>query len=308
MRRALLLLLLAGSALAEEPVETLTPAQVRALLREGRSRFDSEDSQDLAEAARMFAAAADAADPGEVHVDAVRLAEAKAWLKADQPQRALEAFEKIQGFERAADRARHRMLRGNAQLLLGEQALAEEDFDAAKELMELAIESFVESLMENPVSEDAKRNLEIANRRLQYVIENEPPPPPPDEEPQEGEDPEQQPPEEEPEEQDPSEPESGEGEPEPQEQESEPQEGEDEGEPQPTDPREQEGDPSESQDPAPEWDEQVEQPSREMELEDDLSEEEVERALDALLEQERRLREQILQNRRLRRIPVEKDW
>jgi len=305
MKRLLLFVLLATPGFADEAVEPLSPAQVRALLREARTLYASEDTEELGKSAELFGAAAEAADPGEVHVDAVRLAEAQAWLKADQPQRALEAFEQIQGFEQAADRARHRMLRGNAQLLLGEQALAEEDFEAAKEQMNQAIESFVESLMEDPRSEDAKRNLEIANRRLQYVIENEPPPPEPPtkEEDEEKQDPPEEPP---PEEQE-SEPESGEGESEPQEQESDPSEGEDQGEPQPGDPQEGEGEPSDPQEEPGEPEEPGEAESMEGEL-DDLSEEEAGRTLDALLEQERRLREEILQNRRLRTIPVEKDW
>ncbi|MCH8527410.1 MAG: hypothetical protein LAT79_09695, partial [Kiritimatiellae bacterium] len=44
--------------------------------------------------------------------------------------------------------------------------------------------------------------------------------------------------------------------------------------------------------------------------EEDFSEEEAQRTLDALLEQERRLRDEILRNRNrnLQTVPVEKDW
>jgi len=308
MKTLILFLLLVFPLFAEETVETLRPAQVRHLLREARKQYMSEDLQELAEAARIFSAAAEASDPGEVHVDAVRLAEAQAWLKADQHDRALEAFEKIQGFEQAADRARHRLLRGNAQLAMGERALAEENFEAAKDQMNQAIESFVESLMEDPRSADAKRNLEIANRRLQYVIENEPPPPPPEKNPEDQQQEQEKPPEEQ--EQDgQSQPSQGEGEPDEQKQESEPSEGEEPEEPPSPQPqaREGEGDPSDPQDEPGEPEEPGETEPTEGDLED-LSEEEAQRTLDALLEQERRLREQILQNRRIRTIPVEKDW
>jgi len=268
--KGLLILLLTLPLFAEDVPEALTPTQVRHLLREARQLYTSEEPEDLANAARMFRAAAEAADPDEVHLDAVRLAEAMAWMQANQTERALEAFEGIQGFEDAADRARHRNLRGNAHLAAGEQAFAQEEFDAAKEHMESAVQSFIESLQDNPASEDGKRNLEIAHRRLQHVIENTPPPPPPDED--------------------------GESD----------DSDEDDADPDQTDPTDQ-TDPSDPTDAS----EPSETPSASEPLPDeDFSEEEAQRTLDALLEQERRLRDEILRNRNrnLQTVPVEKDW
>lgn len=289
----LFLLLLTLPLFAEEVPEDLTPAQVRHLLREARQLYASEEPEDLANAARLFRAAAEAADPEEVHLDAVRLAEAMTWMRADQTERALEAFEHIQGFEDAADRARHRNLRGNAHLAAGEQAFAQEEFDTAKEHMESAIQSFIESLQDDPASEDGKRNLEIANRRLRHVIENTPPPPPPEES---GEDDD-----------------SEEGE------DADPDQTD---QPDPTDPSEDESDPSDEFDPSDPSDpadpsdlsdasDLSDDPSAsEHTPEEDFSEEEAQRTLDALLEQERRLRDEILRNRNrnLQTVPVEKDW
>lgn len=317
MKFLLLLTLLAApfAAAHEDGEDHLTPGQVRYLLRQGRRLYEQGEAEAFAEAARTFALAAQHADPAEVHLDAVRLAEAKAWLQADRPDLALNAFEQIQGFDAPADRARHRLLRGNAHLAAGELALAGEDFEAAKEQMEQAIQSLIDALQTDPASEEAKRSLEIAHRRLRYVIDNQPPPPPPEggegDAEQDDEDENQ---EQEPQPQPQPQPEEGEGDaeeepgeddrpqmpppaPEDQPQDGEPEEGEGDGDP--ADARE-----------APLLEEEVaEHDGPDLDLDtDNLDEEEARRALEALMEQERRLREQILQNRRIRTIPVEKDW
>jgi hypothetical protein len=304
MRRCALFALLLLPLIAEEAPEQLTAAQVRALLREARNNYSSEDPEDLALAAQRFALAAQAADPGEVNLDAVRLAEAKAWMKANQSERALEALRKIQGFDRAGDRARHRHLLGGAHLAAGEEALAREEFDAAKEHMEQAVQAFTDSLKEHPVSTEAKENLEIAHRRLQHVIDVTPPPPPGD--PESGDDQQED-------------PEDGDQEqqPQPQPQEQEQEQGQEQGQGQeepetsdPSDPSDESDmpEPAEASDPTDSsgTGEPSGAPAPEEPL--DLTEEETLRTLDALQEQERRQREEILRNRQLRRVPVEKDW
>jgi hypothetical protein len=287
--KVLLLLFLTLPLFAEEEPQPLTPAQVRHLLREARQLYTSEEPEDLANAARMFRAAAEAADPDEVHLDAVRLGEAMAWIKANQTEQALEAFERIQGFEDAADRARHRNLRGNAHLAAGEQAFAQEEFEAAKEHMESAVQSFIESLQDNPASEDGKRNLEIAHRRLRHVIENTPPPPPPDESGEsEGSD------------EDDADDQQDQTDPTDQSDPSDEDESDPSDESDPTD----QSDPIDQTDPSDPSDPSASEPLPE----EDFSEEEAQRTLDALLEQERRLRDEILRNRNLQTVPVEKDW
>ena len=296
-----------------EDVGDLTPFQIRHVLREARRLYEADeedaDPATLAEAARAFALAAEKGEPGEINLDAVRLAEAMAWMRAERPEDALEAFEKIQGFEAAADRARHRLLRGNAHLAAGERAFSQEDFDTAKEQMGEAIESYIASLMDDPTSEAAKQNLELAHRRLRFVEENEPPPPPPENQEDEDEDQDQEDGDDE-QDQEPQ-PQPGEA--------DESEEGEDDPEPQPgeeeedDDTRPEEGDPGEDEaegDPAP-ADPGEEDDPREMEMDpelDDLTDDEIESTLNALLEQERRLRDEILRNRHRRQIPVEKDW
>lgn len=304
MKPLLYFLLLLGLPLfAEDDLPDLTPAQIRHMLREARQLYDSEDSEDLINAARIFRAAAGAADPDEVHLDAVRLAEAMAWMQAGQTEAALNAFESIQGFENAVDRARHRNLRGNAHLAAGEQAFAQEEFDAARGHMESAVQSFIESLQDDPASDHTRRNLEIANRRLQHVIDNTPPPPPPEESGENGDSDE-----------DDSEDQQDQPDPtdqsDPSEDASDPSDESDSSdESDKSDP----SDPSDESDPADPSDlsDVADAPSTsEPTPDEDLSEEDVQRTLDALLEQERRLRDEILRDRArtLRTPPVEKDW
>ncbi|MCC5849544.1 MAG: hypothetical protein JJU29_15795 [Verrucomicrobia bacterium] len=306
-----------GIPLEAAQAEDLTPFQIRHVLREARRLYEAHDEESdpaaLAEAAHAFALAAEKGEPGEVNLDAVRLAEAMAWMRADRPEAALEAFEKIQGFDEAADRARHRLLRGNAHLAAGERAFSQEDFDAAKEQMGEAIESYIASLMDDPASEAAKQNLELAHRRLKFVkdeegeYEQEMPQPGDDEEGEEGKDEEGE------DEMPPRPVDELEGE--------EDEDGEQVMEPEPDDQPGEEGDETEAdeRDPDeddPEGDPAIADPGEEDEpLEgemapevDDLTDEEIESTLNALLEQERRLRDEILRNRHRRQIPVEKDW
>ena len=320
IRRVLLILLLATGLRAEESdpePETLSRVQIRQLLRDARRLYDAQpeeaDAESRAahaEAARAFARAAEAGDPGEVNLDAVRLAEAMAWMRADQPELALEAFDRIQGFDEALDRARHRFLRGNAHLAAGEAALSREDFEEAKTQMGEAVESLISSLMEDPQAEAAKQNLEVARRRLRWVEENEPPPPPPEEEPgeddseEEDTDPDETPP--------PDMPDMPEPQDDEDEQETDPDGDEDDGA-EAADADAEEGDEGEDEEEAepgePEWTEDVDGAAAADDPEfDDLDMDTAEQTLDALLEQERRLREEIIRNRRIRTIPVEKDW
>lgn len=314
MKRLLPLLMLATlPAWSEtEPRETLSRFQVRQLLRQARNLYndDEVEPEALEETARAFALAAEHGEPGEVNLDAVRFAEAMAWMRANQPERALEAFERIQGFPRADERARHRFHRGNAHLAAGENALSGEDFDTAKEQMSLAIENYIASLLEEPGAEPTKQNLEIARRRLQFVEENAPPPPSVEPEPGEDEDQEEQDPGEEPPPPQPGE-EGEEGEdPDPQPQpQPDPEPGDEDDTDAPGEEAEQDpadGDPADA---TPDLVEDVEgeAPRDDPDLED-LTEDEARRTLDWLFEQERRQREDILRNRHRHRAPVEKDW
>lgn len=305
MKRVGLMLLLLP-LFAGESSGSLSPAQVRQLLNQAVQHYQSDEKPEPAEAAQLFRAAVENADPGEVHTDAVRLAEAMAWMQAGDPERALEAFEQIQGFEQPAHRARHRHLRGTAHLAAGEQAFAREDFGPAREHMESAVQSFIESLQEDPASDVGKRNLEIAHRRLQHIIDHTPPPPPPDES-GEGQNDDTDPsedaqdsPQHPPDSADPND--------------SEPPDNSDASDAPDTSDESDTSEESEESDPAGAPDASAPSEARESasspDLEEDFSEEEAQRTLDALLEQERRLRDEILRNRnrQLQTLPVEKDW
>lgn len=314
MKRLPFLLLFAllsvrGETEAPEAPEALSRFQVRQLLRDARGVYEDAEAEPeaFAEAARAFALAAEHGEPGEVNFDAIRFAEALSWMRANQPERALEAFERVEGFPRSGDRARHRFHRGNAHLAAGENALSGEDFESAKAQMTQAIDNYIASLLEDPEAEPAKQNLEIARRRLQFVEENQPPPPPPepgddDEEEEEDPDPAEEPPPPEPGE----EGEEGEDDPDAS---PEPEPGEDDPDEDPGEPGEEDG---EDGDPAPATPDLVEDvegeaPDDDPDLED-LTEDDARRTLDWLFEQERRQREDILRNRHRHRAPVEKDW
>ena len=317
IRRLLIASLLVFTVRAEDPApetDTLSPVQVRQLLRDASALYeehaddsDAADPEALTEAARAFARAAREGDPGEVHLDAVRLAEAMAWMRAGQPEQALEAFDRIQGFSETHDRARHRFLRGNAHLAAGEAALSREDFETAKSQMGEAVESFISSLMEDPQAEAAKQNLEIARRRLRWVEENEPPPAEEDTDP----DDQDEEPDDTPQPEIPPKPEPGDEEEDDPDDDPAPTEaeGEDEGEESETDPADEDETDGEADadtgDPAAQEDVDGDPVAEDL---DDLDLEDAVQTLDALLEQERRLREEIIRNRHHRSIPVEKDW
>jgi len=312
--RVLLFVLAAFFLRAEDPAEQpLTRTQIRHLLQQARNLYRDDDAEpeELADAAQAFGLAANQAEPGEVDLDAVRFAEALAWMRTGQPDRALEAFGNIQGFPLPEQRARHRFHRGNAHLAAGEQALTQDDFQSAKQQMEEAIENYIASLQEDPQAESAKQNLEIARRRRRWGEENAPPPPPPEEDGEDDEESEDQ--------DDPEERETPQDMPPPTPEDEQDQEQDAEMQHQPGEDEEgvqdqpQDGDEeTDADDPTPAAPDLVEDVDGEAPQDDpdleDLTEEESRRTLDRLFEQERRRREEILHNRHRDSPPVEKDW
>lgn len=291
---------------------------LRQRLREAREAFGEDAGEALAEAADHFKAVREQGEEGEFDLDALRLAEGMAHLRAGKPEQALQVLDAVEGFENAPERARHRRLKGLAHMGLAEAAANEERWDDALRDMDEAVSDFTRSLKETPDDEASRHNLELAHRRRRE-IEQQKPPPPPESEDQENEDEQDQ------DEQDQDEQEQDEQERDEQEQDSEEQDGESQDEEE-TQPEEQEGDESSAdeegeQDPQDAEGEGEPRSADEPEGEADPSaagepgEEEVDareaaRILEAYLEQEKRQRRQLLeeQMRRLRRQPVEKDW
>jgi outer membrane biosynthesis protein TonB len=245
------------------------------------------------DAAGSFAATN--AVPGEFDADAIRLAEAMAWMKANRPDEALKSFERLKGFDESEERARQRLLKGNAHLAQAEQHVAGEQWDEGIQQATKAAEAFASSLKENAESMEAKRNLEIARDRERTYRLLRPPPtptPPPQPTPQAQPSPTPSP---QPSPQGPTPTPDPSASPTPQ----------PNGQPSPTPqaegtPQPQDGDSEQKPEPGEEGN------AGEADAKD-LTEEETERILDALLEQEKRMRDQILR-RNLRQIPVEKDY
>lgn len=299
IKRLLLLLWLSTSQFARAETNQVTRAQLDLMLNQAKAQYNAEEpaTEELAEAAERFKAAAELGEPGEYNLDALRLAEGMSLLKAGKPEEALEAMKAIEGFDSPEERSRLRLMRGNAHLAQGTAAAERKQWEPAKEEVGAAIDSFANALIEDPQSEAARHNLELAQRRLEQIKRQQPPPTPthePQPTPTPGPSPTptpegdqgQQGDEQQQEEQDQTDP-------------SDPSDEEsDKSDPSPQDPASGEGEPGEEG----EGEGVPAQPTNE-----ELDEQQAQQVLDAYLEQEKHQRRQILE-RRVRPVPVEKDW
>jgi len=288
----------------EEAPSTFTRSQIRTLLQQTIELYSSEDQTDLEQAAQNFQALVTDAPEGEMDQDALALAESMAFLKAGQPQKALERLDQIEGFEESKERSQARMMKGNAQRQLSEAAVSSEQWEDATTQMTGAVESYKNALREDSNLVAARQNLELSNKRLQEIIELTPPPP----EDQESEDQEENEDDEETSDDQEQQQNQEPGD------ESDPSDDEQEQDSDPSDPADDQQDPSDQDEP-PESEESSEeenadpagQASEGVDPAEELDAKQAEQLLDAALEQEKRQRRQILQQR-VRSIPVEKDW
>jgi tetratricopeptide (TPR) repeat protein len=295
-------LLLLPSLHAQTETNKVTRAGLKMLLNEARQQFNSENEEDFPKAAERFRTVREKGPEGEFDLDALRLAEGLSWLRAGDPERALTTLDDVEGFEDPAERSRHRLLKGNAQVQLAEKKAKEQEWDPAIKQMGEAITSLTHALKENPESEAARYNLELAQRKLKAIQQLKPtptPPPPPTPTPTPGPTPTPTP--------KPT--------PTP----------ETQGQPTPTPtPDENNGDQSEQKEPSNEEGEKSEpsennpqdaepsdseQEGSQAEMtEEEIDAEQARKILEAYLEQEKHQRRQILEQRRIRTVPVEKDW
>ncbi|MGA0333727.1 MAG: hypothetical protein ACO3NW_07210 [Kiritimatiellia bacterium] len=320
-RFLLFLFMLQGWFLQAQELEstTMTRNQIRAFLEETKNLYGDENKESHAEAAGRFKALQEQTPEGEMNLDALRLARGMSHLKAGDPDAALKALSEIEGFEDPVLRGQHRQMRGNAQMQLAEAAVSAEDWQNAESKMEAAVESFQNALRENPEEEASRINLELAQKRLQEIVEMKPPPPPQEDQNQQdqNEEKEQQPQDNEqrPQNQDPSQEQeknqdsesAPENEPEqagPQDQESQNGESSEQDSPDENPSSDQSGSderPESAADGEPQ--ERPGEPSGE----EQLDARQAEQILDAALEQEKLQRRQLLQQR-IQVVPVEKDW
>lgn len=258
------------------------------------------------QAAALFQHLRQQAPEGEFDPDAVRLAEARAWMQSGDPAKTLETLEGVEGFEVDRLQAETRILEGNAAYQIAEQALAQQDPAAAKENAERALERFRNALSVDPRNETAAHNLELTQRFMEKIPE---PPPQENEEKQENDQQEEQ--------------EDSQDQEQQQQQDSEDQQDQEQ-QPEQDSQEEQENQESQDQTEQDQQDsdetssEEQEQPSpedpdsskrsepTEQELQE-FSEEQARQLLDTYDEQERRQRRRFLEQR-VRTIPVEKDW
>lgn len=305
----LVLTMLTTTLLADEEIpSTMTRSQIRSLLEQTIELYLSEEQTDLEQAAQNFQALVADAPEGEMDQDALALAESMAFLKTGQPQKALERLDQIEGFEESKERSQARMMKGNAQRQLSEAAVSSEQWEDATTQMTAAVESYKNALREESNLAAARQNLELSNKRLQEIIELTPPPP----EDQESEDQDES--------DDDEEDSEDQEKQQDQSQDQDPSDESDDQEQDPsdqTDPSDDQQDPSDPTDPSepPESEESSEQENAEPtgqaseggDPAEELDAKQAEQLLDAALEQEKRQRRQILQQR-VRSIPVEKDW
>jgi outer membrane biosynthesis protein TonB len=174
----ILLALLIALPLSAQTTNTLSRTQIQGVLRGAREAYVKEDPEMASIAAQAFGSVAETNDDKEYNLEALRLAEGMAHLKGNDPASALKALEQIKGFDSPGERARLRLMRGNAHFALGNQAAEAKKWDEAKTQMGKAIENQVQSLIEMPSSEEARHNLELSRRRLAEIIRQQPPPPP----------------------------------------------------------------------------------------------------------------------------------
>lgn len=297
-----------ASDAVEESTDSLTSRDAWRGLDEAVRLYQEGEFE---QAATLFQHLRQQAPEGEFDPDAVRLAEARAWMQSGDPAKTLETLEGVEGFEVDRLQAETRILEGNAAYQIAEQALSQQDPAAAKENAERALERFRNALSVDPRNETAAHNLELTQRFVEQIPE---PPPQENEEDQENDQQEEQ------EDSQDQEQQQQQDSQEQQQQDSEDQEQQPE-----QDSQEQQED-QESQD-QPEQDqpdsdkassEEQEQPSpedpdssnrsepTEQEIQE-FSEEQARQLLDTYDEQERRQRRQFLEQR-VRTIPVEKDW
>jgi len=301
---------LSGYAQSTSPTPTPQPLDrhtLRRAVQGARILYKRGDETDFSSAADAFKAVEASGDTEEFNLDALRLAEGLSRLRGGDPDGALDALNRIQGFPEAEQRGRHRQLKGIAHPQKGQTLAAEADWQAAIEQAQEAIDSLSQSLKETPESDTARKNLELAHQHLADYLARRPPPTPtpqPQPTPTPGPTPEASPtptpepsPTPEPEQQQGDEPtptpdpqgdenpqsQQNEGEPDSQEEDSQSQE-------------EQQGDPS---DPSSGTGQESSQ--------EELEAEEARQILDAFQEQEKAQRRELLR-RQIRGIPVEKDW
>ncbi len=179
MNRILPLLLLTTLPLAAQDTNALTRAHIRNLLREASETYATPQPESANNAAQRFGAVADLDDPREYNLDALRLAQGMALLKAGDAPAALQALDKVKGFDHSTERSRLRLLRGNAHFHLAEKSAADEKWDEALGAIAKAVENYTQALIETPDSPDARHNLELAHRRRQDFERLKPPPPTP---------------------------------------------------------------------------------------------------------------------------------
>ncbi|MDF3127710.1 hypothetical protein P0Y35_00730 [Kiritimatiellaeota bacterium B1221] len=302
---------------------TMTRNQIRAFLNETQSLYASEDPKALAEAATRFQALLEQSPEGELSSDALRLAQGMAQIKAGEPEKALQTFSEIEGFEDPLVRGQLRQMKGNAHLKMAQSAMGQMEWKEAKEGMKKAVDAFTNTLRENPEMDAARNNLEFAQKCIREIEEQEPPPSQdPQKQDQEKEDEEkdnqdqqkqnpenQQDPSEKSEPSDPQE----QSDPSDQQEQSDPSDPSEESDQEQEQAQDQESDPSEPEDPSEQQDpanassqNQAGEPN-EMSDAEKLDAIQAQQILDAALEQEKAQRRLILQGR-AESIPVEKDW
>ncbi len=164
------------SNLPAQSTNSLQRAAIQQILRQAESDYEqSEDAAAAERAAESFGGVA-SLESEDFDADALHLAEAMARLTAGNPEAALQALDRIQGFDEASERARSRLLRGNAHLSLAEAA--GEDFERAEAELGQALNSYVQALKEEPSNPAIRHNLELAQKRLQELLLRKPPPTP----------------------------------------------------------------------------------------------------------------------------------
>ncbi len=294
------------AASPEENVPSLE--SLRQALRNARHQY-REGSEGFDAAAETFQEVEASEDDQEFNLDALRLAQGLSRLQAGNPDGALEALNRIQGFPEADERSRHRLLKGVAHLEKGAALAKRAQWEDAISEARNGIESLSESLRDRPDSEVIRKNLELAHRQLERYLARRPPPtptptpeptptptptPPPEStptptpEPTPTPDPEDQNP------QDPTPTPDPEGQQSPESQQNQGEEDSQQQEPQSGDPQQDES--------ADETNAEQQQQRQE-----ELEAEEARQLLDAFQQQEKAQRRELLR-RKIRGIPVEKDW
>jgi hypothetical protein len=287
----------------EETASTMTRNSLRSFLEQTIDYYSSEDPADAEQAAQNFQTLSLQAPEGEMDPDALALAEGMSLLKAGKAQQALERLEQIEGFEESKERSQTRLMKGNAQRQLAEAAVSSEQWDDAKSQMSAAVESYKNALREDSNLIAARQNLEIANERLKEIIELTPPPP----ENQNSEDQEDQEDQENQEESEKNQERSQDQEEQTDQQDQQDQEDQadqqDQGEQEDQENSEESSEQEQEEEPS----NPAGQGSESGDPAEQLDAKQAQQLLEAALEQEKRQRRQILQQR-IQSIPVEKDW